>query len=255
LTRRIDYSDPSVIADARRQLAEMYAKADRRGRTEIGRKLGYSGKPANIRRSVRRLFRATLSVGDKRIVTSYFKPYVTDEDVYPWKGEIPPFTLDSSPVFDRISKTYVEPGFRIMSYVMLVGSTDTIFTMAGHINSPLTSTNMRALFESYNEEVADTFLHPERFVKNPSRRHVIAIAFSAAGIDALLKLPQFEGLELPREPEALYDIVLRSTRYRFVDDKLQPQTQPTGRPLPSRPKGRQKTVIQYINRAHAQRVK
>ena len=255
MTKPTDYNSPAVMAEARRKLAEMYAAADTRGRTKIGENLDYGGKPQNIRRSVRRLFRATLSVGDKRIVTSYFKPYVTDEDPYPWKGVIPPFTLDSSLVFDRISKTYVEPGFRIMSYVMLVGSTDTIFTMAGHINSPVTSTNMIALFESYNEEVADTFLHPERFIKNPSRRHVIAIAFSAAGIDALLKLPQFEGLELPREPEALYDIVLRSTRYRFVDDKLQPQTQPTGRPLPSRPKGRQKTVIQYINRAHAQRVK
>ena len=259
MTRRIDYADPAVIADARRKLAEMYAKADTSGRTEIGRKLGYSGKPANIRRSVRRLFRATLSVGDKRIVTSYFKPYVTFEDPYPWKGEIPPFTLDSSPV-ERYGKAGVfDPaGFRMMSYVMLVGSTDSVFTMAGHINSPLTSTDLRALFESYNEEVADTFLHPERFIENPSRRHVIAIAFSAAGIDALLRLPEFEGLELPREPEALYDIVLRSTRYRFVDGKLQPQTQPTGRPFPKKRRKDQPTreeMIRYIRRAHPRRVK
>tara|TARA_Y100001951_G_C11170285_1_gene199869 strand:+ start:67 stop:666 length:600 start_codon:yes stop_codon:yes gene_type:complete len=199
-------------------------------------------------------------VGDKRIVTSYFKPYVTDEDPYPWKGEIPPFTLDSSPV-ERHGKAGVfDPaGFRMMSYVMIVGQTDSMYTLAAYIDAPLTSTDIRALFESYNEEVADSFLHPERFIENPSRQNVVAIAFSAAGIDALLELPQFEGLVPPREPESLYNIVLRSTRYRFVDGKLQSQTQPTGRPFPTRSRkpgvDRRTEMIQYINRAHAQRVK
>jgi len=255
MTKPTDYNSPAVMAEARRKLAEMYAAEDTAGRTQLGRNIGYkTGKPVNIRRSVRRLFRATLSVGDKRIVTSYFKPYVTDEDPYPWKGNIPPFTLDSSPV-ERHGKAGVfDPaGFRIMSYVMIVGQTDAMFTLAAYIDAPLTSTDITALFESYNEEVADSFLHPERFVENPSRQNVVAIAFSAAGIDALLKLPQFEGLVPPREPESLYDIVLRSTRYRYVDGKLQPQTQPTGRPLPSRPKGRRKKMIQFINRSYGQR--
>ena len=55
MSKPIDYDSPAVMAEARRKLAEMYAAADTAGRTKLGEDLGYSGKPANIRRSVRRL--------------------------------------------------------------------------------------------------------------------------------------------------------------------------------------------------------
>jgi transcriptional antiterminator NusG len=64
-----------VIADARRKLAEMYASEDTAGRTYIGRKLKYKGKPENIRRSVRRLVQYTLKKGEQTSLNQFFKPY------------------------------------------------------------------------------------------------------------------------------------------------------------------------------------
>ena len=52
MARRVDYDSPRVMAEARRKLAEMYAAEDTAGRTHIGRKLDYKGKPENIRAKI-----------------------------------------------------------------------------------------------------------------------------------------------------------------------------------------------------------
>ena len=71
----IDYNDPQVIADAKRKLSEMYAKADRRGRIAIGRGMGYDkarAKPDSARRSAERLAKYKLGKSSKFDVTPYF---------------------------------------------------------------------------------------------------------------------------------------------------------------------------------------
>ena len=45
----IDYDDPEIIQDAKEKLAEMYSKADLKGRLRIGRGLGYPGKDDSIK--------------------------------------------------------------------------------------------------------------------------------------------------------------------------------------------------------------
>ena len=40
----IDYDDPAVIQDAKEKLAEMYSRADRQGRIDIGRLLTRQGR-------------------------------------------------------------------------------------------------------------------------------------------------------------------------------------------------------------------
>jgi len=251
LTRRIDYSDPSVIADARRKLAEMYAKADTRGRTEIGRGLGYSGKPANIRRSVRRLSRFQIGIGEKDDVTPYFRPYVTFADPEPWEPKLlPPYTVSG-----RV---------QITSFVMLLlrgpeeGGYVFFDTRTSFINTT-TYTSLRPVFDDFNRRTERMFYDEKEYFG------LEAIAFSEAGIEALLARPEYDTAVPPREDPSNYGIALHSTKSRWVDETVegkkravqQPLTPPTatGRPFPTRPKGRREKMIRYIRLAHPQRVK
>ena len=81
------------------------------------------------------------------------------------------------------------------------------------------------------------------------------IAFSAEGVEQLLSLPEYEGELPPREPLDNYGISLHSTKHAFKGSQKLPFSPPsvTGRPFPSRPKGRRKEMIQYINRSYAAR--
>ena len=250
MPRRIDYSDPSVIADARRKLAEMYAKADTRGRTEIGRGLGYSGKPANIRRSVRRLSRFQIGIGEKDDITPYFRPYVTIDEPEPWGGVLPPYTVSG-----RV---------QITSFVMLLlrgpeeGGYVFFDTRTSFINTA-TYTSLRPVFDDFNRRTERMFYDEQEYFG------LEAIAFSEAGIEALLARPEYDTAVPPREDPSNYGIALTSTKHEWVEKTVegkkkpvqQPLTPPTatGRPFPTRPKGRREKMIRYIRLAHPQRVK
>ena len=106
MPKPIDYDSPAVMAEARRKLAEMYAAEDTAGRTYIGRKLKYKGKPENIRRSVRRLAQFTIKEGEKTSLNQFFKPYAIKPDstvddlgefleseANPYLGTAPPYSI------------------------------------------------------------------------------------------------------------------------------------------------------------------
>ena len=230
MTRRIDYSDPSVMAEARRKLAEMYASEDTAGRTQLGRDIGYkTGKPENIRRSVRRLARARLGIGQKENLDAYFKDYVT-------YGEDPRR-------YDRVPPYSIQRNAQIHAFVMQVdadGGTYTSYIFTDGSNS------IQVLFDEFADEVRSRFSDDERY------KELQAIAFTSAGIAALVKK---WGITPPREPEHNYGITLHNTRFAYVDKKRQGQTPPTmtGRQFPNRPKGRRKKMIQFINRSYGQR--
>jgi hypothetical protein len=82
-----------------------------------------------------------------------------------------------------------------------------------------------------------------------------AIAFTGEGVEQLLSLPEYEGVVPPREPLDNYGIFIHSTKSTFKDGERLPMAPPsvTGRPFPSRPKGRRKKIIQFINRSYAAR--
>ena len=227
MSRRIDYDSPAVMAEARRKLAEMYASEDTAGRTELGRSLGYSGKPQNIRRSIRRLARARLGIGQKENLNAYFKDYVTYENPDPRRHDrIPPYSIQGNA--------------QIHAFVMMVAEdlgTFTSYLYTGGSNS------VQVLFNEFADEVIDRFTDDERYLG------LEAIAFTPAGIAALVERM---GIVPPREPEENYGITLHNTRFEYVDKKRQDMTPPTitGRQFPTR---RRKEMIQFINRSYGQR--
>ena len=254
MVRRIDYSDPSVIADARRKLAEMYAKADTRGRTEIGRKLGYSGKPANIRRSVRRISRFSLGPGEMDNVNAYFRSYVLESDPEPWKR---------LPVYHPLPPYTIRGKAQITAFVMVLEMhtyEGGVFfdTRTGWLNTNAYD-SLQAVFDDFNRRPQDMFEDEKEYIG------VEAIAFSVEGIDALLSLPQYDTAIRPKEDPDNYGITLHSTVHQWRDEIVEgkkktvhlPLTPPTatGRPFPTRPKGRREKMIRYIRLAHPQRVK
>ena len=227
MSRPVDYDSPAVMAEARRKLAEMYAAADTPGRTRLGRSLGYSGKPENIRRSIRRLARARLGEGQKENLNAYFKDYVTYDDPDPRRHDrIPPYSIQGNA--------------QIHAFVMMVAEdrgTYTSFIYTGGSNS------IRGLFDEFADEVISRFSDEERYLG------LDAIAFTPAGIAALVNR---WGVVPPREPEHNYGITLHNTRFAYVDKKRQDMTPPTitGRQFPKR---RRKDMIQFINRSYGQR--
>tara|TARA_Y100001951_G_C11252591_1_gene247377 strand:+ start:155 stop:859 length:705 start_codon:yes stop_codon:yes gene_type:complete len=227
MPKPIDYDSPAVMAEARRKLAEMYAAEDTAGRTRLGRSLGYSGKPENIRRSIRRLARARLGEGQKENLNAYFKDYVTYDDPDPRRHDrIPPYSIQGNA--------------QIHAFVMMVAEdrgTYTSFIYTGGSNS------IRVLFDEFADEVISRFSDEERYLG------LDAIAFTPAGIAALVNR---WGVVPPREPEHNYGITLHNTRFAYVDKKRQDMTPPTitGRQFPKR---RRKDMIQFINRSYGQR--
>ena len=244
-----------MIADARRKLAEMYAKADTRGRTAIGRGLGYSGKPANIRRSLRRIT-AEVSKTETIVVTEFFKPFVTNEDDesrIAWNGVIPPWTLDER--------------FFINSEVMYLSEFPSgIQAWSQGLNGRQALNSVEALFKLYSDEVE---LRLEGVTDDGSDREsgrMLGIAFSNEGAEALIKHFGLEGRVALPVRQNDYGIVLLPTheiyKKEMVGGKLKSVRQgytkfkgETARPFPSRPKGRSEKMVRYIRLAHAQRVK
>jgi len=238
-----------VIADARRKLAEMYAKADTRGRTEIGRGLGYSGKPANIRRSLRRIT-AEVSKTETIVVTEYFKPYVTNEDAesrIAWNGVIPPWTLDER--------------FFINSEVMYLSEFPSgLLAWSSYLNGRQALNSVEALFKLYSEEVE---MHLEGVNDDGSLREsgrMLGIAFSNEGAQALIDHFGLEGRVALPERLTDYGIVLVPTheiyKKEMVGDKLKSVRQgykefrgETARPFP---KAKRRDIVQYVNRAYPQ---
>ena len=247
MARRVDYDSPRVMAEARRKLAEMYAAEDTAGRTHIGRKLAYKGKPANIRRSVRRLAQFTIKEGEETNLNRYFRPYTTIEEPDPYLGIAPPFSITGMA--------------QIQAYVMFLvrreqGGFTYFETFPSWINTPMFD-NMNEGMKAFSHRVDMLYFDPDELMRLGMRGYpgLEAIAFSADGVEQLLSLPEYEGEMPPREPLDNYGISLHSTKHSYKGAKKLPFAPPsvTGRPFPSRPKGRRKEIIQYINRSYAAR--
>ena len=244
----IDYNSPAVISEARRKLADLYARSDTRQRTQLGRKLGYMGKPESARRSVRRLATFTIRTGEATNINAYFRPYTTLTDPNPYLGVAPPYSISGKAQITASTMfliRYVQPG-GVTFY-------ETLFLM---INTQAFSSMSEGMKE-FVELVEDYYFNPESlrergFSSSSLFPGLEAIAFSQRGVEELLSLPQYDSARPPAEPMGNYGIMLYSTQFDYVKGKKQPYEPPavTGRPFP---KKRRKEMIQYINRAYGQR--
>ena len=236
-----------MIADARRKLAEMYASEDTAGRTYIGRKLKYKGKPENIRRSVRRLVQYTLKKGEKTSLNRFFRPYTTRLDFNPYLGVEPPYSITG---MARIQA-------RVMFVLLRKDRGEVYFDTIVTWISPGMFHIMSEGIQAFVERVWLLYFDPEEMRRLDMEGYpgLEAIAFSGEGVEQLLALPEYEGVLPPREPLDNYGIFIHSTKSAFKEGERLPMAPPsvTGRPFPNRPKGRRKEIIQYINRSYAAR--
>jgi len=134
-------------------------------------------------------------------------------------------------------------------------------TRTSFINTA-TYTSLRPVFEDFNRRTERLFYNEDEY------EGLEAIAFSEAGIEALLDRPEYDTAVPPREDPSNYGIALTSTKHEWVQKTVegkkkwvqQPLTPPTatGRPFPKKRRKDQPTqeeMIRYIRRAHPRRVK
>ena len=264
----IDYDDPEVIQDAKEKLAEMYAKADFKGRLRIGRGLGYSGKDDSIRRSAERLATFRLGKGSKLDVTKYFKPIITKE-MYEdgeeaWNGDLPFITLDRNEFYYLVGYVaYLQEDTR--------STLDGLNAFDGYITPTLRPKDSNRtghakgraevieLFEQFNTVVSEIF--DGTYSSTDSRlnndyTNIIAIGISQEGVD---EIEDRINATITKRDEGMYGVTLISSSIRFTktrfkkDRKAIARSRASSREFPTRPKGRRKEIIQYIRRSYAQR--
>lgn len=247
----IDYNDPAIIQEAKEKLAEMYSKADRKGRIAIGRGMGYDKarrNPDSARRSAERLATFRIGKGSKLDVTKYFRDIVyNDEDEPPWGGELPFLSAERG-------ETYY-----ITAYAAFQksegGAFDGFLTPDFHVPY----NQIGRLFEGINDVVKDIFENEYRpkNVKGEARNDylgIMAIALSEAGVR---EIEQDTGIITKRE-EGMFGVTLISSSIRFTKTKFKKDRKAIARSRSSSrdfPVRRRKDIIQYIRRAYPQRVR
>ena len=245
----IDYDDPAVIQDAKEKLAEMYSKADRQGRIDIGRLLGYDKarkNPDSARRSAERLATFRIGKGSKLDVTKYFRDIVyADEDVPPWDGNLPVLTAERGETYYITAYAAFQRGEG--------GAFDGFITPNFH--APYN--DIRSLFTGINEVVRAIFRNDPQDARFPGTNRndylgIIAIALSEAGVR---EMEQETGPITKRE-DGIFGVTLLSSSVRFTktkrkkDRKAIARSRASSREFPVR---RRKEIIQKIRRSYAQR--
>ena len=251
----IDYDDPAVILDAKEKLNEMYSKADKQGRIDIGRLLGYDKarrNPDSARRSAERLATFRLGKGSKLDVTKYFRDIVyRDEDVAPWIGDLPAISASK------------DDTYYITAYVAFEteteGAFDGFMTPDFHVDNK----EIVRLFEGINDVAASIFDGEFQAKRDWKQRNndytgIVAIGFSEAGareIEINTGEPGTPAAITKREP-GLFGVNIISSSVRFTKTKLKKDRKAIARSRASSrefPKRRRKEIIQKIRRSYAQR--
>ncbi len=233
---------------AQAKLAQIYQVLDRPGRLRLANRLGYRrGSEANRLRQVRRIVSSKVEPGKFVNVTSYFRNYISTSDVPPplevqsqaWKGSIPPVTIEGN--------------VQILSQVMYVARTPdgTLTTFEANRNSTreVDKSNIRALFEDYNDKASEILGRYQR-AQNGETVTIEAIAFNREGVRELVSA--YEGRIADPNPNRKYGIILASTRAKFTDDRRRLPSQSTATYDRRIPRQRRDEIIKYANRAYGQ---
>lgn len=219
----------------------MYREGSRADRLRLAKGLGFTGKPASKLRSLRRILKTELTQTQKFNVTSYFKPYVTQENFESfWEGQTPPFTLQGS--------------FTIRAYgigIFLDQSsqeweTRELYQPTGERRN-YASNNIRELFQLFQEGINRLFENPERAYET------FGISFNQAGFNPLLQQAENElGQEfaVPGGITQPIGIDIVPSTARIVNKKPVPYT--PARQFPKKDRAKREA---YINRSWGQLTK
>lgn len=219
----------------------MYREGSRADRLRLAKGLGFTGKPASKLRSLRRILKTELTQTQKFNVTSYFKPYVTQENFeFFWEGQTPPFTLQGS--------------FTIRAYgigIFLDQSsqeweTRELYQPTGERRN-YASNNIRELFQLFQEGINRLFENPERAYET------FGISFNQAGFNPLLQQAENElGQEfaVPGGITQPIGIDIVPSTARIVNKKPVPYT--PARQFPKKDRAKREA---YINRSWGQLTK
>ena len=219
----------------------MYREGSRADRLRLAKGLGFTGKPASKLRSLRRILKTELTQTQKFNVTSYFKPYVTQENFESfWEGQTPPFTLQGS--------------FTIRAYgigIFLDQSsqeweTRELYQPTGERRN-YASNNIRELFQLFQEGINRLFENPERAYET------FGISFNQAGFNPLLEQAENElGQEfaVPGGITQPIGIDIVPSTARIVNKKPVPYT--PARQFPKKDRAKREA---YINRSWGQLTK
>ena len=220
----------------------MYRESNRAQRLKIAGKLGFTGKPESKLRSLRRLLKTELTQTQKFNVTSYFKPYVTQENFQEsWEGETPPFTLEGR--------------FVISAYgigIFLDQSSQSWEVRDLHITPKFSqgsqsSNNIRTVFTIFQETIDELFTNPQ------GAYEVFGISFNKRGFQPLLREAETQLNEEFQVPGGITEPIgafLRPTSVRIVNKKPKPFT--NARQFPKKNREEREN---YINRAFGQLTK
>ena len=190
----IDYDDPEVIQDAKDKLAEMYSRADRRGRVEIGRLLGYDKartNPDSARRSAERLATFRVGKGSKLDVTRYFKDLVTQDDPVAWTGELPFITLERGEFYYLVGYVgFLQENVVDGTLSAFDGFITPTLKRRGNPNGHAKGINqVRELFEEFNDVVErifdGTFQDEGDSRLSNDYEGIVAIGISREGVDEI----------------------------------------------------------------------
>lgn len=219
----------------------MYREGSRADRLRLAKGLGFTGKPASKLRSLRRILKTELTQTQKFNVTSYFKPYVTQENFESfWEGQTPPFTLQGS--------------FTLRAYgigIFLDQSsqeweTRELYQPTGERRN-YASNNIRELFQLFQEGINRLFENPERAYET------FGISFNQAGFNPLLQQAENElGQEfaVPGGITQPIGIDIVPSTSRIVNKKPVPYT--PARQFPKKDRAKREA---YINRSWGQLTK
>ena len=226
----------------REKLVIMYREGTRADRLYMAGKLGFTGKPESKLRSLRRIIQTELTPTQKFNVTSFFKPYVTQEDFeQAWDGQTPPFQLKGR--------------FVISAYgigIFLDQSSQAWEARDLHItpkfsSDAYSSSDIRRVFEIFQHTINDLFENPQ------GAYEVFGISFNRSGFSPLLNEAEEQLGEPFAVPGGITEPIgafLRPTTVRIVDKKPVPYT-----PARSFPKRQRAEREAYVNRRWAQLTK
>ena len=154
----------------REKLLIIYRESSRAQRLRQATQLGFRGKPESKLRSYRRLLKTELTQTQKFNVTSYFKPYVTQEDFESsWDGQVPPFTLDGR---------FVISGYGIGIFLdqsSQAWEVRDLYITPKFSEDRYSSSNMRRVFEIFQNKINEIFESPENAYET------FGISFNSSG--------------------------------------------------------------------------
>lgn len=227
----------------REKLLIMYRESNRAERLKIAGKLGFTGKPESKLRSLRRLLKTELTQTQKFNVTSYFKPYITNNNYNTfWEGETPPFTLQGNFMIRGYGiGIFDEPQWELREFYQPTGERNTFY-----------SNDIETVFKLFQESINDLFEKDKTY-------EIFGLSFNQTGFNGLIKEAEKESGETFRALKLDgVGIFLVPSKARIITKEVNGKKKKISVPYTQArqfPKKNREKREAYINRAFGQLTK